>query len=181
MARSDFSSKWISGDLSRKLVHKWRTEEQAILVGTNTALHDNPQLTARHWHGPQPLRVVIDRTLRLPENLHLFDRSLPTLVYTSREKPSTENLEFVQLNSDSENFLPDLFQDLFTRNVQSVLVEGGAGILRQLIDLGLWDEARIFTSANTFGSGISAPKTGLNYLRESMQIGEDRLDVLFNN
>ncbi|MFN8843689.1 MAG: bifunctional diaminohydroxyphosphoribosylaminopyrimidine deaminase/5-amino-6-(5-phosphoribosylamino)uracil reductase RibD [Chryseotalea sp.] len=155
IAQENYESKWISGTLSRQLVHKWRTEEDAILVGRQTALHDNPQLTARDWPGKQPQRVVIDRFLKLPESLHLFDRSQPTLVYNVIKHEEHTNLILSRI--DEEGFLWHLTKDLHKRKIQSVIIEGGATTLQHFIDQGLWDEARIFTSSTIFGKGIRAP------------------------
>ena len=180
IARSDYSSKWISGPVARQLVHKWRTEEHAILAGTNTLLHDNPQLNARDWTGPQPLRIVPDRELRLPPNLRIFDSSQPTWVYTARPAPADApaHLPHFTLPAADDQFFPAMLQHLHAQQVQSVLVEGGSDLLHYLLRHNLWDEARIFTSPATFGTGIPAPAIGLHYLRESIQVGDDRLDVL---
>ncbi|TXK52872.1 bifunctional diaminohydroxyphosphoribosylaminopyrimidine deaminase/5-amino-6-(5-phosphoribosylamino)uracil reductase RibD [Pontibacter qinzhouensis] len=166
----------ISGKLARRLVHKWRTEEQAIMVGTRTALHDNPHLDTRHWPGHNPLRIVIDRQLQLPEHLHLFDGSQPTLVYNylKQEQPQ-ENLTFAQLQQE-QDLLPQLFQDLHQRNVLSVLVEGGTYLLESLLQQGLWDEAFIFkNTAKTLGAGIKAPVMVGGNLKNSQTFGTDLL------
>ncbi|AHM61082.1 riboflavin biosynthesis protein RibD [Flammeovirgaceae bacterium 311] len=157
MARSDYSSKWISNAYARQLVHKWRSEEDAILVGSNTARYDNPQLTNRDWPGypRQPLRVVIDRQLLLHQNLHLFDASYPSICYNLKEDREAPNLTFRQLAAD--NFLEHLLEDLKGRGVQSVLIEGGPRLFTQLFELGLWDEIRMFVAPHSFGSGIAAP------------------------
>ncbi|QHT72206.1 bifunctional diaminohydroxyphosphoribosylaminopyrimidine deaminase/5-amino-6-(5-phosphoribosylamino)uracil reductase RibD [Rhodocytophaga rosea] len=156
IARENFDSKWISNDFSRTLVHKWRTEEDAILVGTSTALYDNPQLNVRNWHGENPLRLVIDLNLRLPSHLHLFDRKQPTICYNLHKAGTEENLIWVQLQQP-DNSLQEILQDLYARKVQSVIVEGGSKILNSFIEKGLWDEARIFESPQVFGNGIAAP------------------------
>ncbi|WP_187262850.1 bifunctional diaminohydroxyphosphoribosylaminopyrimidine deaminase/5-amino-6-(5-phosphoribosylamino)uracil reductase RibD [Pontibacter beigongshangensis] len=171
----------ISGRLARRLVHKWRTEEQAIMVGTRTALHDNPHLDARHWPGRKPLRIVIDRQLQLPPHLHLFDGSQPTLVYNYlKQEQMQENLSFVQLD-EQQDLLPQLFHDLYQRNVLSVLVEGGTYLLESLLQAGLWDEAFIFKNANkTLGAGIKAPAMATGRLKEMQTFGSDLL-FHFNN
>jgi diaminohydroxyphosphoribosylaminopyrimidine deaminase/5-amino-6-(5-phosphoribosylamino)uracil reductase len=174
IARSDFSSKWISSELARNFVHQWRAEEAAIMVGTNTSLHDNPRLNVRDWPGPQPTRVVIDKNLRLPESLHLFDQSQPTLVYTFQEKASTDNLTFVTLSKESA-FLLQLLTDLKSRGILSLLVEGGAQLLCGFLEENLWDEARVFVSQNRFGSGVKAPTVNLSYLTDQQQVADDIL------
>ncbi|MBD2713604.1 bifunctional diaminohydroxyphosphoribosylaminopyrimidine deaminase/5-amino-6-(5-phosphoribosylamino)uracil reductase RibD [Microvirga sp. STR05] len=169
----------ISGDLARVAVHQWRAEEQAILVGTRTALHDNPHLTVRDWPGPNPTRIVIDKNLSLPPTHHLFNGQQPTVVYTYRERATKNNLGFVML-SEAEDLFPQIFNNLHQRNVQSVLVEGGPTVLNSLLKDGLWDEIRVLRSPKRLGGGVSAPKPGLSGLREHCQLGEDELFVYVN-
>ncbi|MCU0447196.1 MAG: bifunctional diaminohydroxyphosphoribosylaminopyrimidine deaminase/5-amino-6-(5-phosphoribosylamino)uracil reductase RibD [Microscillaceae bacterium] len=155
IARANYDSKWISNSLARQRVHQWRTEESAIMVGTNTAQYDNPQLTARDWTGNQPLRVVIDRHLRLADTLHLFDQSTPTLCYNQILDRQEPNLSWVKLSET--DFIPLLFPDLYERKVQSIIVEGGSFLLNSLLQKNLWDEIRLFKSPQCFGTGITAP------------------------
>lgn len=156
IARENFDSKWISNEHSRQLVHKWRSEEDAILVGTGTALHDNPSLTVRDWTGRNPIRIVLDRYNKLPQTLALFDGQQQTLCYNTIKNETQKNLEFIKLNESS--FQKELLDDLFNRNIQSVIIEGGATTLQHFINNGLWDEIRIFTSPQEFESGITAPQ-----------------------
>ena len=147
---------WISNDISRMIVHEWRSEEQAILVGTNTALLDNPKLNVREWPGKSPVRLVIDRTLRLPKSLHLFDNSYKTVVFnevTDRQEKETryKRLDF------SRDIIPQMMSWLYGQGVQSLLVEGGRQLLEAFIKSGCWDESRVFTGKKNFGSGIAAP------------------------
>jgi len=155
VAQSNYESKWISNEHSRQLVHRWRAEEDGVLVGTGTAAHDNPSLAVREWSGRDPVRIVIDRFLRLPESLHLFDRSVNTICYNLRKHEGHKNLSWVQLNE--AEFISQLVNDLYKRSIQSVIVEGGRQTLQLFIDHALWDEARIFTSPHNFGAGIAAP------------------------
>lgn len=157
VARNDYTSQWISNDISRQMVHQWRAEEDAIIVATNTALYDNPSLTLRHWSGTQPLRVAIDRSLKLPTHLHLLDGAIPTVIYNLIKNESSTNLEYVKL-SGLENILLEVLRDLKNRKIQSVIVEGGSQLLQSFIAQNLWDEARIFKSVKTFQSGIKAPE-----------------------
>ncbi|MCS6795804.1 MAG: bifunctional diaminohydroxyphosphoribosylaminopyrimidine deaminase/5-amino-6-(5-phosphoribosylamino)uracil reductase RibD [Raineya sp.] len=156
IARKDFSSKWISNEHSRTLVHKWRSEEQAILVGTNTAIYDNPQLNVRHWSGRNPIRIVIDKNLKIPPTHHIFDASQLTICYNLYKNENLPNLYFIRLDKDF--FWENLLQDLFERKIQSVLVEGGTKLLQSFIDKNLWDEARVFVAKQHFGEGIAAPQ-----------------------
>ena len=156
IARNNFDSKWISNDISRKLVHKWRSEEDAILVGKNTALYDNPTLNVRDWEGQNPARVVLDHNVQLDRKLTLFDQQIPTICYNSKINKESENLSFVKL--EGEKFIHDLLIDLHQRNIQSIMIEGGATTLNTFIKDGLWDEARVFQSTTCFGDGIQAPQ-----------------------
>jgi len=147
---------WITGWYEQTLVHKWRSEEQAVMVGTNTALADNPLLNNRRWHGCQPLRVTLDRNLRLPALLNLFDGTLPTLVFTEKQQPDKTNINYVTIPFDAQ--LPQrILDELFRRKIISVLIEGGRELLQTFIDAGFWDEARIFTGTTMFGNGVKAP------------------------
>jgi diaminohydroxyphosphoribosylaminopyrimidine deaminase/5-amino-6-(5-phosphoribosylamino)uracil reductase len=152
---------WITNDISRIAVHRNRSEEDAILVGTNTVLKDNPSLTVRMWAGNNPLRVVLDRSLRLPDDIELFDQRTPTLVYTSREKKSGYNLEFRRISFEEQS-LKQVLGDLYTRNIQSLIVEGGAEILHSFIAENLWDEALLFIGPKFFYKGVKAPQLSLS-------------------
>lgn len=156
IAKENYDSKWISNAHSRQLVHKWRSEEDAVLVGTKTAFHDNPKLSVREWAGRNPTRIVIDRFLKLTTKLHVLDRSQRTFVYNVLKHE--EHSDLVLARVDEHDFLNELVSDLNKRNIQSVLVEGGAQTLQYFIDAGLWDEARVFTSEHTFGRGIRSPQ-----------------------
>ncbi|MEZ4901527.1 MAG: bifunctional diaminohydroxyphosphoribosylaminopyrimidine deaminase/5-amino-6-(5-phosphoribosylamino)uracil reductase RibD [Spirosomataceae bacterium] len=165
----------ISGLLSRTLSHQWRTQEDAILVGTNTALNDNPQLNARLWAGRNPIRIVLDRTLRLPHHLHLFDNTQQTRCYNAFKNEDKGRTTFVQINFDEE-FLTHLLEDLYRNNIQSLLVEGGGVVLQSFLNEGLFDEVRVFKSPHVVGQGTAAPSlpTGLKQVA-IQQIGEDWL------
>ncbi|TCP25819.1 diaminohydroxyphosphoribosylaminopyrimidine deaminase [Tenacibaculum skagerrakense] len=148
---------WISNEYAKQLVHKWRAEEHAILVGTNTVLADNPKLNVRSWTGNNPVRVVIDRSLKLAANLAVFDESVKTIVITSLDKESIhENLIFEKVNFKKE--LPKQILEVLSKHkIQSVIVEGGAVTLQSFIKDNLWDEARVFIGNNEFVEGVKAP------------------------
>ncbi|MBC3539660.1 bifunctional diaminohydroxyphosphoribosylaminopyrimidine deaminase/5-amino-6-(5-phosphoribosylamino)uracil reductase RibD [Rufibacter sediminis] len=169
----------ISGPLAKQLVHKWRTQEQAILVGTRTALHDNPQLNVRHWPGLAPLRIAIDKQLSIPATHHLLDDSTPTLLYTLQEKAATAQTEFVTLSPDA-HFLNQLLADLYKRNVQSVLVEGGTVLLEALLEANLWDEIRVLKSPVTLTQGVKAPQLPAMPFAARTNIGEDEITFYRN-
>lgn len=156
-APSDRSRLAISHQASQELVHKWRTEEPAIMVGYTTALNDNPRLTARLFSGRQPLRLVLDKDLNIPSSHHVFDADAPTWILNRHAQKTAGNIQWMKLHF-SETLLDETLQLLHQNEVQSILIEGGAQLLQSFIDKGLWDEARIFTATNvTLQEGIAAP------------------------
>lgn len=170
IAREDYNSKWISNEQARKLVHKWRSEEDAIWVGTNTAKYDNPSLNVRDWEGDDPIRLVIDKQLSLSDELHLFDQEILSICYNLKKEGREENLEWVKVSED--RLLDDIFLDMRQRGIQSVFVEGGAHLINSILEQNLWDEARVFISEETFGKGIEAP---------IMKIDPSSIETLENN
>ncbi len=148
----------ITSNKLRFLVHKWRSEEQAIMVGTNTALKDNPRLDVRYWKGRQPLRVVVDRHLKLQDTSNLLDGTLETLVITEGVEKKIGNTQYVALPFISDQVdLNELMNYFLNKQIQSVFVEGGQKLLQSFIDQGFWDEARIFEGNQHLGSGVKAP------------------------
>lgn len=176
IARENFDSKWISNEFSRQLVHKWRTEEDAVLVGTRTAMHDDPQLNVRDWTGRNPVRVIIDRFLRLSEKLHVFDGSQRTLCYNLLKHEEHTNLSLIRL--DEQDFLQNLIRDLYNQKIQSVIVEGGTQTLNTFLDLNLWDEARVFVSKVNFVKGIPAPSISGKLINEEF-VDSDTLRIYY--
>ena len=178
LARRNGDSKWISGEASRQMVHAWRAEEDGILVGTNTALYDNPQLTVRAWLGRNPLRVVLDPDNRLPGHLDVFDGTTPTRVYTRSVSKSVGNTEWVALGDlPVGSWSGSLLADLAEHGMLSLMVEGGAATLQHFLSEGCWDEARVFTSPLRFGDGLAAPKMDPDLRISSVQVDEDLLTV----
>lgn len=169
---------WITSPESKKLVHKWRTEEASILVGTNTAEKDNPALTARLWNGCQPLRIVLDRTLRLNDNLQVFDESIKTVVFTEKLKTSTSRTKYIQ--TDFSKLHENILNELYKRNIHSVIIEGGRETLQAFINESLWDEARVFVGEERLVNGISAPVLNTNPKSEE-RISKDILKLYCNN
>lgn len=172
---------WITNRYSKQLVHKWRAEEEAILVGTNTAVSDNPKLNTRLWRGSHPVRVVLDRQLRIPEESYLFDDSIKTLVLTEKEpkERASENVIFEELNFNEK--LPAQVCDILYRHeVQSVIIEGGLQTLQTFIEKGMWDEARIFTGKVQFKEGTPAPEISGNLISEE-KIASDILKIYRND
>jgi diaminohydroxyphosphoribosylaminopyrimidine deaminase/5-amino-6-(5-phosphoribosylamino)uracil reductase len=169
---------WITSPESKKLVHKWRTEEASILVGTNTAEKDNPALTARLWNGCQPLRIVLDRTLRLNDNLQVFDESIKTVVFTEKLKTSTSRTKYIQ--TDFSKLHENILNELYKRNIHSVIIEGGRETLQAFINESLWDEARVFVGEERLVNGILAPVLNTNPKSEE-RISKDILKLYCNN
>ncbi len=155
---SQNSPNWISNNISQKYVHKMRSEEQAVLIGTNTALNDNPSLTARKWYGKNPIRVVLDRSLKIPSTYNLYDDRCKTIVITEREnnKLSKRNVIFEKISFE-KNIPIEICKILFKHEIQSVIIEGGRKLLQSFIDENLWDEAIVFVGNSKFSNGLRAP------------------------
>ncbi len=177
---------WISNQYSRQLVHKWRSEEQAILVGTNTITVDNPKLTTRAWHGNNPIRVIIDRTLKTYSNYNVWDDSTETICITdikhrgklplSIDKTQTL-VEFINF---SEDIIEQIAAVLYRLEIQSIIIEGGAKTIQAFIDSALWDEARIFKSTINLKLGIKAPEISGKIITQGT-IANDTLKIIRNN
>ncbi len=171
---------WISNPLTLRLVHRWRSELDAIMVATNTALIDNPRLTTRLWPGRSPVRVVLDRRGRLPEKLHLFDGTVPTWVVT--EQPARFRglpVAPIELGFDAPDFAYQLLKELGARRITSLLVEGGSALLHYLIRENCWDEARVFTGNKVLGTGVPAPEVH-GRLMDEIHIGDNLLTLWAN-
>ena len=177
-ASLDGSQKWISSQESKQLVHQWRSEEDAILVGKNTALADNPRLNVREYHGRNPIRIVIDRRLELPNELNIFDQTQDTIIFNQLKTEIIGRIKFLEL----ENFdiLPQLIAyQLYLMDIQSLIVEGGKETLDLFIKAGLWDEARVFVSPDNWEEGILAPQLNKSFF-ETQNIGPDILKTYQN-
>lgn len=166
---------WITSPKTQYLTHGWRAEESAILVGTRTALIDNPALTVRRVKGTSPLRLLIDRRLKLPENAALFNTEAATVVFNEKESGAKDHITWVQLDFD-QPLLPQIMEWCYQNQVQSVLVEGGAATLQQFIDAQLWDEARILTGQSVFHSGLQAPEVPGEVI-ENYYSGPDQVQI----
>ena len=193
IAKKNYEAVQISNLLSRRFVHKMRSEEDAIMVGTNTVRHDNPKLNTRFWTGKNAVRVLIDKDLTLPEASHIFDGSQETICYTTVNRSSTSLSVPTVARSSTSSSIPvivdentnhervlevllratgtenSILQDLYQRKIQSIIIEGGTLLLQSFIDLGLWDEAFILKSKLILDNGIEAPKIGgIEILREKL-------------
>jgi diaminohydroxyphosphoribosylaminopyrimidine deaminase/5-amino-6-(5-phosphoribosylamino)uracil reductase len=159
---------WITNKISRQLVHKWRAEEHAILVGTNTVLEDNPSLTVREWTGQNPIRIVLDRDHKLPKDSKVFNTESETFVI------SKHDIDF------DGNIASQICSFLHIKNIQSVIIEGGSKTLQTFIDENLWDEARVFIGKMDFKTGIKAPKLSGTLISENLIMG-DHLKIYIND
>lgn len=170
---------WISGPFAKILVHKWRTEEDAILIGKQTALADNPQLSAREWTGKNPVRILIDRNLEVPATYQIYNDAAKTVVFNEKKTDVTGNIHYIQME-DMQYYLPQkiAFQ-LYLMDIQSVVIEGGANILNQFISGGLWDEARVFNSAASWDTGIHSPQIN-GKITSVTELGSDQLTIYEN-
>jgi diaminohydroxyphosphoribosylaminopyrimidine deaminase/5-amino-6-(5-phosphoribosylamino)uracil reductase len=173
---------WISNHYSQQLVHKWRSEEHAILVGTNTVIADNSKLNVRSWSGQNPVRIVLDRNLRIPSDAYVFDGTVKTIVITACIKNTQElggNIILEEIDF-SKNLGNEICNVLQKHKIQSVIIEGGATTLQTFIDEDLWDEARVFIGDIALGSGVRSPKF-LASVSTEMNIKNDVLKIYRND
>lgn len=166
--RQEHKPVWISNEFSRQLVHKWRSEEQAILVGTKTVIDDNPRLDTRDWFGKNPLKIIIDKNNRISKENHIFDNQSENLIL------SDETIDF------SSPIASQIATYLYKKNIQSVIIEGGKQTLQTFIDANVWDEARVFKSSILFENGIKAPELNLKNYKKT-NIFCDELLIYRNN
>lgn len=188
IASPDGSAVAISNEYTNRLVHRWRSEEMAILVGTRTALLDNPSLTTRLWPGKNPIRLLLDMELKLPPALRVFDDKAPTVIFNLL-RHTAENVEagrtpagnwYYQIN-DREKFVQELPDALYVLGIQSVLIEGGAKTLQSFINAKAWDEARVITNEQLdIPSGIKAPQLFDERQVKSEYFLTDRVDYFVN-
>ncbi len=169
---------WITNDKCRMLVHKWRSEESAIMIGANTALNDNPQLNVREWVGKNPVRIVIDENNCLNTNLNIFDGSVETLIF-SPKKLKIPNTEFIEIDF-AKPIIPQIINVLFERNIISVIIEGGKMLLTSFIENNIWDEARVLVGNKEFTKGVKAPSLLLDY-DETLKLDEDNIYFYYNH
>lgn len=163
----------ISNEYSNTLVHRWRSEVDAILVGTNTVLADNPSLTTRWWPGRNPLRLVLDRHLKIPDGFQVLNGKTDTLVFTEKAGSDRYGVQYVEMDF-SQPVLPAILHQLHQKQIQLILVEGGARLLQSFIDAGLWDEARVITNTKlNIGNGLVSPTLPHARLYDRIELGTD--------
>lgn len=171
---------WISNLYSRQLTHKWRTEEQSILVGNTTVIQDNPSLTSRDWQGNNPLRIVVAPHHKIPEQSNIFNNTADTIIYTKHNQtPINDSTEIIQIDNNSDIAM-QVTQNLYKKGIQSIIVEGGLYTLTHFINNNLWDEARIFLGTTNLHSGIKAPRIKGKVIQEK-HILSDKLRILIND
>ena len=165
---------WITNNQSKKLVHTWRSQEQAILVGTHTALIDNPALTVRLAEGKNPIRILIDKKLEVPLSNAIFSQEAETIVFTEKAQADKNNISYHQIDFEKDS-MQQILNDLYDKKITSLIIEGGAYTLQSFINKKLWDEARVFTGNKYFQSGIKAPVLVVQKTNSQM-IEEDELN-----
>ncbi len=168
---------WMTSDESKELVHKWRAYEDAILIGRITAEKDNPNLTVRKITGNNPIRIVIDRRLKLPKELNLFNNEAKTIIFNASKSDKKISNEWIRV--DFKRLIKNILMELYKMHIQSVIIEGGAITLQTFINEGIWDEARIFTTKTDLNSGTRSPKLKGKAIQRQI-IGTDNLEVIKN-
>ena len=173
------AQKWITSPPAKLLVHRWRSEEDAVLVGKKTAEIDNPRLNIREWTGTNPVRIIVDRNLELAHDLNIFDQSQETIIFNEIKTEVVGNIKYLQLEN-FDTLLPQLIcYQLYLMDIQSIIIEGGAKTLNLFISAGLWDEARVFTGPEQWGKGIPGPVINGDVI-EIVKIGPDTLHIWQN-
>ncbi len=170
---------WISNKNSRQLVHQWRAEEQAILVGTQTVVEDNPSLNTRDWYGNSPICILIDKSLRISKDHKVYKNNSKTIVITEKQSKNKKNQFFESINFNS-SIANQIGAILYSHGIQSVIIEGGAQTLQTFIDENLWDEARVFSGPITFNNGTKAPIVSGTTLTTT-KIKQDILNLIIND
>jgi diaminohydroxyphosphoribosylaminopyrimidine deaminase/5-amino-6-(5-phosphoribosylamino)uracil reductase len=180
IAKADHERIQISNEFSNRLVHKWRAMESAIMVGTRTALYDDPSLTTRLWKGNDPIRIVIDKYLQLPPQLKLFDQSGETIILNMVKQAEEGNNNFYKVGKE-EDLVAVTISILRQRNITSLVVEGGAVLLESFIDAGCWDEARVISSKELIiENGIAAPVLKNHAVLKNEDLAGDNISFYSN-
>ncbi len=181
IAKTSNDRLFITNEQTNRIVHRWRNEEAAILIGTETALKDNPSLTNRHWSGKSPLRLVIDKELRLPNQLALFNDGEPLVVFNELKNEKNGPITYVKLAQD-RSLIDEIFDYCYTNSIQSILVEGGARLLQSFIDQNRWDEARIITNTSLqIQTGLAAPVLTKHFAINTSTSLNDQINSYMNS
>ena len=180
IAGKNLTTTKISNIYTDKLVHKWRAQEAAILVGANTVRNDNPHLTTRKWLGKNPVRIIIDEHLKLDGNPNVLNDESHTIIINSRKKFSCRNIEYLKINFE-KSVVKSTLDCLYNKQLSSVIIEGGSKTLQSFIDAGLWDEARVITNTDLFlNAGLLSPVFSYQKLQHSFNISGDKIDIFQN-
>ena len=166
---------WMTCEKSKKLVHSWRAEEDAILVGRKTVVADNPSLTVRMSEGKNPLRIVIDKELKLNEKSNVFDDQAETIVFNNIKSTIVDKTTY--LKADFNNLNQDILNQLYNRDILSLIIEGGAITINSFIEKNLYDEIRVFTTDKILKKGVNSPELPDINLIETSIINNDKLEV----
>ncbi len=181
IANADFSRVLISNNYTNRLVHKWRSEEAGIMIGTNTAMQDNPSLNTRNWTGPDPVRLVVDMNARLSNDLQIFNNKQKTIIFNLIKHEDRGSLLYYKLDKEKP-FVDSLLEACYKLRRQSILVEGGTKLLQSFIDEQLWDEARVIENSQlVIDEGLSAPELSNHSLIASENISADIISYYRNN
>jgi diaminohydroxyphosphoribosylaminopyrimidine deaminase/5-amino-6-(5-phosphoribosylamino)uracil reductase len=169
----------ISGEFEHILDHKWRSEEQAIMVGRHTVEKDNPLLTNRNWVGKTPIRIILDKNLKIPSDYNIYNKKAQTIVFNSLKTEILNNIEYIKIDYEQDT-IEQILKELFNRRILSVIIEGGRILLESFIKKNLWDEARIFETNKYFNTGVKAPEiTKIPY--EIKKLRDNYLKIYYNN
>lgn len=181
IANADFSRVFISNDYTNRLVHKWRSEEAAIMIGTNTALQDSPSLNTRNWTGPDPVRLVLDMNLRLKNGLQIYDNKQKTIIFNAVRHEDRESVLYYKLDKETP-LINNVLEACYKLRLQSLLAEGGAKLLQSFINEQLWDEARVIENSQlVIADGLNAPELSHHSLIASQNISADIISFYQNN
>jgi diaminohydroxyphosphoribosylaminopyrimidine deaminase/5-amino-6-(5-phosphoribosylamino)uracil reductase len=176
-ANNELGINWITQPETKKLVHQWRAEEAAILVGKQTVLNDNPSLTVREYKGKNPVRIVLDSRLEIPENFNVFSKDAKTLIINTIKSKITGHLEWIQVDELPPKTVLEL---LYKKKIQSVIIEGGKRVLESFIQTNLWDEARVLIGIANFNNGLKAPQLP-TLPKDEFKFAEDSVLVYWNS
>lgn len=177
--KDDQKPVWLSNAYSRQLTHKWRSEEMAILVGTNTILDDNPSLTTRDYVGKNPVRLYIDATHKVDNNFAITRTDAKTFCLT-KQVPANPIVNMIYKEINFNSFVDEICRVCYEETIQSIIIEGGSTTLQQFIDKNIWDEARVFKSAPVLKTGILAPQLKATEFSKQQQLANNTL-VIYKN
>jgi diaminohydroxyphosphoribosylaminopyrimidine deaminase/5-amino-6-(5-phosphoribosylamino)uracil reductase len=169
---------WMTSKESKKLVHKWRSEEDAILIGRITAEKDNPSLTVREIKGDNPIRIVIDKDLKLSEDLNLFNSESETIIFNEIKSDNQSDNNYIKI--EFNNLINNILEGLHKQNIQSLIIEGGTKTIQSFVNRNLWDEAKIFTTDMKIENGVQSPIINGKISCE-IQIDTDSLKIIIND